>query len=141
MLEIVIEFSTELPADAIEIRKAVFMKEQGFKDEFDLIDDLAEHMVIYMKEVPIATCRFFKDKEHGMYVLGRIAVVKKERGKGFGEKIVLAAEEKLKEKGEKLVGLSAQERASKFYERLGYKKKGGTYLDEGVPHIWMEKAL
>lgn len=36
-----------LPEDAKRIREAVFMKEQGFKNEFDDIDLLALHLILY----------------------------------------------------------------------------------------------
>ena len=37
--------------------------------------------------------------------------------------------------------LSAQVRASGFYEKLGYKKMGDIYYDEYCEHIHMEKSL
>lgn len=43
--------------------------------------------------------------------------------------------------GEKPVALSAQLRASGFYEKQGYKKHGDEYYDEYCPHVLMTKAL
>lgn len=48
-----------LPGDAVMIRKEVFMKEQGFHDEFDETDQTASHIVLYIENIPAATCRFF----------------------------------------------------------------------------------
>ena len=36
-----------LQEDAMNIRRNVFMSEQGYKNEFDEIDDRALHIVIY----------------------------------------------------------------------------------------------
>ena len=36
-----------LPGDAVMIREEVFMKEQGFHDEFDETDQTASHIVLY----------------------------------------------------------------------------------------------
>ena len=40
------QFYNELPKDAKYIREEVFMKEQGFQDEFDEIDYHCLHLVI-----------------------------------------------------------------------------------------------
>ena len=54
-----------LPKEAEAIRRAVFMDEQGFKDEFDDIDGTAWHIVIFDGSVPAATCRVFFDEKLG----------------------------------------------------------------------------
>ena len=52
-----------LPEEAVRIREAVFVEEQGFQDEFDEIDSYAKHLVLFDGEKSIAVCRFFQDKE------------------------------------------------------------------------------
>ena len=47
----------------------------------------------------------------------------------------------IKQDGGKSVTLSAQLRASGFYEKQGYKKHGDEYYDEYCPHVLMTKAL
>ena len=51
-----------LHKDAVKIRKEVFMEEQGFHDEFDETDETAVHLVLYIDQVPAATCRFSPDR-------------------------------------------------------------------------------
>lgn len=65
---------TILPQEAKDIRIEVFMKEQGFENEFDEIDNLCHHIVVFDEEKPIGTCRFFKENNH--YTIGRVAVLK-----------------------------------------------------------------
>ena len=60
----------KLPKEAREIRETVFVKEQGFHDEFDELDAAAKHLVLYDEEVPIETCRFFRRKLLGDYTVG-----------------------------------------------------------------------
>ena len=50
----------QLPQEAKKIRIKVFMEEQGFKDEFDDLDDLCQHLVVFDNQ-PIGTCRFYYD--------------------------------------------------------------------------------
>ena len=75
-------FST-LPDDAAEIRKAVFMAEQGFKDEFDEFEENATHFVGYINGAAVGTCRVHFAPEYSAYKIGRIAVVKNMRGQGL----------------------------------------------------------
>ena len=53
-----------LQEDAMNIRRNVFMSEQGYKNEFDEIDDRALHIVIYNNEKPVATCRIYREDIH-----------------------------------------------------------------------------
>lgn len=72
-----IKIYEKLPKEAIDIRESVFVKEQGFKNELDDIDDTAKHIVIFDSFLnPIATCRFFYSEERKCYVIGRVAVKK-----------------------------------------------------------------
>lgn len=130
-----------LPEEAKKIRSEVFVKEQGFYDEYDEFDDIAKHMVVYSNEEPISTCRIYYNSEKESYIIGRVAVLKEWRGKNIGRRILNAAEEYIRKNGGKSVMLSGQVRVAGFYEKLGYIKQGETYLDEGCPHIWMKKNL
>ena len=61
-----------LPACARELRQKVFVKEQGFRDEFDEIDATAVHLVLFADDgAPAATCRIFRSEEEKTYILGR----------------------------------------------------------------------
>lgn len=135
-------YENVLPATAEEIRRSVFMDEQGFQNEFDSIDNIAAHIVLYNGEnVPIATCRVFLNEKSEDYVLGRLAVIKEFRGKNIGAELVNAAEQYVRCKGGKTIILHAQCRVSGFYQRMGFAEFGETDDDEGCPHIWMRKDV
>lgn len=128
-----------LSEDEKMIRETVFIEEQKFKIEFDDLDDIATHIVIYLDNQPVGCCRLYKQDNE--YHIGRIAVLKQYRGKGYGEKILLEAEKVAQEMGADCIKLSAQVRASVFYEKLGYKKYGEIYFDEYCEHIAMTKYI
>ena len=121
------------------IRETVFIDEQNFKTEFDEIDDIATHIVMYLDNQPVGCCRLYKQDNE--YHIGRIAVLKPYRGNGYGERILLKAEKAAKKMGADSISLSAQVRASGFYEKLGYKKHGEIYYDEYCEHIAMKKDI
>ena len=138
-MEVKIAYGNELLPDAHGIREDVFVREQGFHNEFDEIDAVAWHTVIYDNGRPAATGRAFL--EDGAWHIGRVAVRKEFRGKQYGAAVMQALEGKIAELGAESVGLSAQVQARGFYEKLGYEAHGGEYLDEHCPHVSMTKCL
>lgn len=126
----------QLPEEAIMIRTKVFMEEQGFKNEFDPIDENAFHLVLFENDRPIGTCRIFKEEDH--YAIGRLAVLKSGRGKGFAKQLVSKAQKEIKKLGGTKILIHAQKRLEKMYERFGFRSCGIEDLDEGVPHVWMQ---
>ena len=128
-----------LPEDARTIRIKVFVEEQGFKVEFDSVDDSATHIVAYDGATPVATCRFFiKD---GSYLLGRIAVLKEYRGKHVGAFIMQEAQVRIAALGGKRILIHAQRQARDFYVKQGYTDSGKTDYEEGCPHVWLYKDI
>ena len=77
------KFSIGVTEDARLIRTEVFMVEQGFKNEFDELDDEAWELVLYLDNVPVSTGRLEKiDPE--TYRIERVAVRKAYRDLQFG---------------------------------------------------------
>ena len=130
-----------LPADAKQIRETVFIKEQGFENEYDSIDETAHHIVLYVGDEAVGTARFFTEDDEKSYHLGRLAVSKEHRGKNYGKIIVDAVEKECVKLGGKKIELSAQLQAKVFYSKCGYIETGDVYLDEHCPHIMMYKNL
>ncbi len=128
-----------LPPQAMEVRQTVFVEEQGFRDEFDAIDAVAAHIVLFDEEMPVGVCRVFPDGEG--YVLGRLAVIKAYRNKHLGSRLVREAEHYVQSRGGKELRLHAQCRAASFYSKLGYTEFGEVGYEENCPHIWMKKEL
>ena len=139
MNEVRIVCGLENAPDAADIRREVFMDEQGFSREFDDIDNRAFHAVIYCDGKAAAAGRLFEGRS-GWHI-GRVAVRKQFRGEGLGALIVRALEEKAVAEGAACIRLSAQVRAQGFYEKLGYTAEGEEYYDEACPHIAMSKRL
>ena len=120
----------------------VFVNEQKFENEFDDIDDIAYHLIIWEGEKAIANARLYReDNEKSSYIIGRLAVLKEYRKCHIGTKLMNLLEEKVKALSGEKISLSAQCRARAFYESLGYKASGDIYLDEYCPHIHMEKLI
>ena len=129
---------------AFAIRKEVFVSEQGIAledefDEFDTLNELSEHTLVYYKEQPVGTGRIrWVD---GLGKLERICILEPYRKFGLGKVIIKALEEFAEEKGVSQVKLHGQTQAEGFYEKLGYQRASDVFMEDGLPHILMIKEL
>lgn len=121
--------------EAAQIRRKVFIEEQGFENEFDDVDKNAVHAIIFDGEVPAATGRLYFENES--FHIGRVAVLKEYRSKGAGTLVMNTLKNEAQRLGADEIRISAQVRAKNFYEKLGYKSCGEVYMDEFCPHIEM----
>lgn len=134
-----IKIYKSLPSEAKIIREEVFVKEQGFKEEYDEIDRIAAHIVLYDGDA-IGTCRIY-EKEPRKFMFGRLAVRKNLRKSGFGSKLVKAAEDYARENGGQSIILHSQLHAQGFYEKQGFAAFGEVEYEQDCPHIWMKKEI
>lgn len=137
----IIKSFDHLPSEARSIRETVFVNEQGFNYEFDDIDNISTHLVLYVDDIAAATCRFFMDEIKDTYIIGRIAVLKNYRKLKLGSQLLQEAENLITKKGGKLIRLSAQLQAVEFYRKNGYIDESETHYDESYPHVWMYKKI
>lgn len=128
-------------SDALHIRYEVFTKEQGFADpDWDKFDPISYHVLLCDKENPVATGRVYR-AENGVFVLGRIAVLKEWRGHSLGRMIIEELEKIAKAQNAKHFELGAQLYAVPFYQKCGFLPTGKRYMDEFCEHEMMEKTL
>lgn len=132
-----IRYYDTLPEESIAIRRTVFMEEQGFQDEFDTLDDRARHLLLFIGQEAVGTCRFYASDT--TIIIGRVAVLKAHRGHGAGSALIRAVENIVHQEGYTTTALHAQLQAQPFYETLGYTAYGAIEPEEGCPHIWMRK--
>lgn len=119
------------------IRTTVFTNEQGANanEEFDSYDDIADFALLFDDNKAVATARAVKTEDG--FKIGRIAVLKEYRGKGYGDLIVRAVIEKAFNYGFDFVLVDSQNHAVPFYEKIGFKEIGQQIIDRGIAHIPM----
>ncbi|MET9813755.1 GNAT family N-acetyltransferase [Streptomyces sp. NPDC006355] len=145
----------EGPADreaCFAVRKEVFVGEQGVPEdlEYDAHDAGAVHVLAVREDgVPLGTGRLLSGEaavaqtgaDPSVGCLGRLAVTSGARGLGVGAALVRAIEDAARARGLTAVDLHAQTHALGFYARLGYEPYGPEYLEAGIPHRGMRRAL
>ena len=134
----VVQFDSRYRPDIINIRTAVFVDEQGIdaRIDFDGLDEVATHVLIFSQGTAIATGRILDDGH-----IGRIAVLKTYRKQGAGTKVLQALLKNAKAKGFTRVYLGSQIHATDFYKKLGFSVCGEVFMDAGLEHIEMELYL
>ncbi|MFD6209418.1 GNAT family N-acetyltransferase [Peribacillus sp. NPDC060253] len=129
---------------AFHIRKEVFVEEQGVPledefDEFDTLNELSEHILVYYNEQPVGTGRVRWVDDIGK--LERICILEPYRKFGLGKVIIKALEEIAEDQGISRVRLHGQSQAEGFYKKLGYQTSSSIFMEDGIPHILMIKEL
>jgi predicted GNAT family N-acyltransferase len=126
---------------AKSLRVAVFSGEQGVArdSEVDGLDEEATHIVALRRGEIVATCRL--RFPGGRCKLERMVVERPLRETGIGTALIEEAEREALRQGATEVILHAQRLAEDFYAKCGYAARGETFLEEGIPHVQMRKAL
>ena len=137
------EITTKELYELLRLRAAVFVVEQNCAyQDLDGKDDKALHILGIHKQELVAYARVFPG---GSYMdkasIGRVLVKQNFRTFGFGRSIMSASLKAIEEHyNTSAVQLSAQSYLKKFYNELGFIEVGEGYLEDGIPHILMEKA-
>lgn len=128
---------TDLP-EVLALRHEVFVVGQGVPAdlEYDDRDAECDHAVARLDGVVVGTGRLLPEA-----VIGRMAVSEEVRGQGVGAMVLAFLEQRARDRGMPSVELHAQVHAAGFYDRAGYAPYGEPYLEAGIEHVSMRKAL
>lgn len=139
------ELSTTELYEILRLRVAVFVVEQDCAYQ-DLDDNDQDAMHIFCRDgagrISAYLRLFWKDHDEtgGTVQIGRVVTL--ERGKGLGG---LTLREGMRVAKENLhanrIFLEAQEYATGFYTREGFKVVSEPFLEDGIPHVKMELEL
>ncbi|MGI6701528.1 MAG: GNAT family N-acetyltransferase [Christensenellales bacterium] len=128
--------------DCKKIREEVFIKEQGidYELEFDEIDEYATHMALCCDDRPIGCGRVYETDEN-IFRLGRIAIIKEFRRKGYGRYLLGEMEKKAIELGARHLVILGNIDHKDFYYKLGYKEIGDIVVEDIYSEIYYRKTI
>ena len=133
-----IDYATGL-AELRAVRETVFVREQQvpLEEEWDALDPLSRHVLARdTAGLPIGTGRL--TPEHR---IGRMAVLADWRGQGVGEAMLATLMAEARKQGWPAVSLNAQVSAETFYARQGFIPEGERFMEAGIEHQSMRRAL
>ena len=122
------------------IRKKVFCEEQKISEdiEFDNLDDICEHFLVFNDQIAIATARVRK-KEDYVYKIERVAVLISYRKLKVGTlliKQIIDLYQKIDKKNS--IILHSQISVENFYKNLNFISYGKEFAEDGILHIAMK---
>ena len=128
-------------SQAEQVRYAVFVEEQGVphENEMDEHDRHAHHAVLLERGEPVGCGRIYF--AGGAAKLGRVAVLPGHRRKGHAMKICGALIDIAASHDIKRIVLHSQAYAAPLYEKLGFERVGGEFLEENIPHFKMVRDV
>ncbi len=129
--------------DLLRLRTDIFVVEQACAyAEIDGRDPACIHILGRdAAGVVIAYARIIPPAESGRPHIGRVVVRKDMRGNGFARELILFTLATLFELyGSMRSELAAQAHLEKFYAGFGFKRIGGEYPWDGIPHVDMVRT-
>ncbi|MCL4136984.1 UNVERIFIED_CONTAM: hypothetical protein GTU68_047983 [Idotea baltica] len=140
------ELTTTELYQILQIRSEVFVVEQDcVYQDIDFKDQKALHVFGFKSEILgdkiVAYTRIFKPGDYFKNAsIGRVVVAPSERKYGYGHYLMKASIKAIKENFKvDAITISAQVYLKKFYESHQFKKVGEEYLEDGIPHIRMDR--
>jgi predicted GNAT family N-acyltransferase len=131
----------EAKSQVMPIRHEVFIKEQEVpvELEWDEFDQEALHAIVKKDQGVIGTARLIMD--NSIARIGRMAIQKKYRERGIGQKLLSILIQTAKEKGAQECILHAQTHAIAFYAKADFEPNGPIFDEAGIPHVEMRLTL
>lgn len=146
----------ELSADTLyaflRLRSDIFVVEQNCVfSEMDGIDPQCEHLtafddagelMAYLRMVPPGVKRPHSESPAATGpAIGRVVVAMPARGTGLGRGIMMQALEHCARRySGHPISLSGQQHLEAFYASLGFVRRSDVYIEDGIPHVDMERA-
>lgn len=126
----------------LQLRSEVFVVEQDcVYQDIDFKDQKALHILGVKNDTIIAYTRIFKPGHYFENAsIGRVVVKESERKFGYGHELMNVSIQAIETEFKvQKITISAQLYLKKFYESHGFIQIGETYLEDGIPHIRMDK--
>ena len=128
--------------ELLRLRSEIFVVEQNCPyQDLDGLDHDALHLFYEEEDGTVIAClRIFRHPEDDADTVRIGRVVTKEHGKGLGALLLHEGVSTAQEyyRPQKIL-LEAQEYAKGFYEKEGFTVISDTFLEDGIPHVRMEK--
>lgn len=126
----------------LQLRSEVFVVEQDcVYQDVDFKDQKALHILGIKNNKIIAYTRIFKPGDYfENSSIGRVVVAASERKFGYGHYLMEASIKAINDNFKvHLITISAQKYLKNFYESHSFIQIGEEYLEDGIPHIRMDR--
>ena len=135
--------SAEQLEQALAIRLAVFVEEQGVRRELEIDgrDDAARHLLALRDGAPVGTLRVRWLDAGRTAKIERVAVFAGARGSKVGQALLQAALALGRVGGRARGEPPCPDQGTGFYGKLGFVAFGPEFMEDGIAHIAMRLSL
>lgn len=126
----------------LQLRSEVFVVEQDcVYQDIDFKDQKSLHVFGFKNDKIITYTRIFKPGDYFKNAsIGRVVVKESERKFGYGHEIMKTSIDTINHfYRATAITISAQKYLKKFYESHNFFQVGDEYLEDGIPHIRMDR--
>ena len=138
-----IEFGTPDYDRTVRLRTEILRKPLGL---IYTVEQLAAewsdlHVGCFDENENLVGCLVLTKRDEKTVKMRQVAVDADHQKQGVGQAMVAWSETWARRNGFEKMTLHAREPAVPFYEKLGYPRLGGVFLEVGINHFLMEKGL
>jgi ribosomal protein S18 acetylase RimI-like enzyme len=138
----IIDHGTEEYQQMLKLRDLVLRKPLGLTFSADELEQEKNNLLIAAYEdKQMLGCCMLVEEDPETVRLRQMAVINDLQGKGIGKALMTFAENLARDRGYKRITMHARKNAIGFYEKLGYRIRGGEFHELTIPHFLMEKDL
>jgi ElaA protein len=126
----------------LQLRSEVFVVEQNcVYQDLDNLDQEALHVLVYDAHLLVACARIVAANEKYPNIsIGRVIVAATHRKQELGYALMQHCIQEIEARfGTQKIVLSAQAHLQNFYKKHNFTPQGEIYLEDGIPHIHMER--
>jgi len=137
-----VPYGSALYDEVVELRRALLRRPLGldFTPEELAQEAHDTHLAALDDGRVVGTLLLRKVDERTARIM-RMAVLPESQGRAIGRALVERAEALARKRGFDTVMMHARSSAIGFYEKCGYRTVGDEFIEQGIPHIRMEKRL
>jgi len=126
----------------LQLRSEVFVVEQNcVYQDLDNLDQESLHVLVYDAQLLVACARIVSANEKYPNIsIGRVIVAETHRKQDLGHALIQHCIQEIEARfGTQKIVLSAQAHLQNFYKKHNFAPQGAIYLEDGIPHIHMER--
>jgi N-acetylglutamate synthase-like GNAT family acetyltransferase len=126
----------------VRLRYDLLRKPLGLSfDPLELEKEKDDVLIGAFDDERLLGCCLLTRLDDKMVRLRQMAVPNNLQGKGIGRALMIFAENIARDMGYQTLMMHARVTATGFYEKLGYRKNDGEFIELTIPHVVMEKKL
>lgn len=138
----IIDYGSPEYMQMVKLRDIILRKPLGLGFTKEDLEQEKDNMFIgAFEEDRMLGCCMLVEEQPDIVRLRQMAVLNDLQGKGIGRALMNFAENLARDRGYKIVRMHARNNVIGFYEKVGYKVKGDSFIEVTIPHFVMEKEL